>query len=183
MRPRITRSSVASLGSVSLLGEAAVDITPASSGTPVPEWGYVPSGAAPGSLATAATQATKSLEQATALLTDIAQGRGTLGKLVTDDSSTSELNEFVASAEAVTDGIEPGPRHARPAGERSCGGEVARGLAAEPRGGDRSNSRRRGKPRAAAERRRPEQIVDVGDEQSDAITGRINRVKERRASW
>ena len=38
---RITTTSVASLGSVSLLGEAAVDITASSGGTPVPEWGYV----------------------------------------------------------------------------------------------------------------------------------------------
>src|SRR5215510_1465228 len=41
MAPRITTMSVASLGSVSLLGESAVDITASSQGTPVPEWGYV----------------------------------------------------------------------------------------------------------------------------------------------
>src|SRR5262245_23495643 len=51
---RITDRSAASLGSVSLLGEAAVDITANSQGMPVPEWGYVPAGPAPGSLATAA---------------------------------------------------------------------------------------------------------------------------------
>src|SRR4029078_5090335 len=44
VRPRVTTSSLATLGSVSLLGEAAVDITPSSRGTPIPEWGYVPSG-------------------------------------------------------------------------------------------------------------------------------------------
>src|SRR6188768_3913537 len=46
-QPQITSGSVAKLGSVSLLGESAVDITPASAGTPVPEWGYVTSGKAP----------------------------------------------------------------------------------------------------------------------------------------
>ena len=46
IQPRITTSSVASLGSVSLLGEAAVDITASSQGAPVPEWGYVKSGPA-----------------------------------------------------------------------------------------------------------------------------------------
>jgi phospholipid/cholesterol/gamma-HCH transport system substrate-binding protein len=40
----ITTDSVATLGSVSLLGEAAVDITAAGHGTPIPEWGYVKSG-------------------------------------------------------------------------------------------------------------------------------------------
>ncbi|MEQ1575675.1 MAG: MlaD family protein, partial [Vicinamibacterales bacterium] len=42
MQSRITDRSTAVLGSVSLLGEAAVDITPSSQGTPIPEWGYVP---------------------------------------------------------------------------------------------------------------------------------------------
>ena len=42
-RHLITTESVATLGSVSLLGEAAVDITAASRGTPIPEWGYVKS--------------------------------------------------------------------------------------------------------------------------------------------
>src|SRR5919205_2594451 len=40
-QPRITDQSTATLGSVSLLGEAAVDITAKSQGTSIPEWGYV----------------------------------------------------------------------------------------------------------------------------------------------
>ena len=39
-RERITTTSFATLGAVSLLGEAAVDITPASAGEPVQEFGY-----------------------------------------------------------------------------------------------------------------------------------------------
>src|SRR5580765_790460 len=38
-RERITDRSVARLGSISLLGQAAVDITASTQGTPVPEWG------------------------------------------------------------------------------------------------------------------------------------------------
>ena len=105
---RITDKSVASIGSVSLLGEGAVDINPDSSGKPIPEWGYVKSGPAPGSLATAAEVATKGLEQTTALLQDIRQGKGTLGKLVTDDSLYRELNRFVDTAESVTRGLNEG---------------------------------------------------------------------------
>src|SRR5213082_345348 len=41
VRSRITDRSVAFLGSVSLLGTSAVDITPATSGTPIPDYGYV----------------------------------------------------------------------------------------------------------------------------------------------
>jgi phospholipid/cholesterol/gamma-HCH transport system substrate-binding protein len=105
---RITDQSVASLGSVSLLGEAALDITANSHGTPVPEWGYVRSGPAPGSLTTAADAATRTLEQTNALLSGVNQGRGTVGKLVTDDTLYRQLNEFVESAEAVTRSINSG---------------------------------------------------------------------------
>ena len=105
---RITDRSTASLGSISLLGEAAVDITPNSQGTPIPEWGYVRSGPPPGSLSTAAEAATKSLETTNALLEQVRQGRGTLGKLVTDDTLYQQLNDFVESAEAVTQGINSG---------------------------------------------------------------------------
>jgi phospholipid/cholesterol/gamma-HCH transport system substrate-binding protein len=105
---RITDRSTASLGSISLLGEAAVDISPNSQGTPIPEWGYVRSGPPPGSLATAAEAATKSLETTNALLEEVRQGRGTLGKLVTDDTLYQQLNDFVQSAEAVTRGINSG---------------------------------------------------------------------------
>ena len=54
---RITTDSVATLGSVSLLGESAVDITPVDAGTPIPEWGYVPPGKPPPALADITAQA------------------------------------------------------------------------------------------------------------------------------
>ena len=47
IRDKITTESIATLGSVSLLGEGAVDVTPSSAGTPVPEWGYVKAGRTP----------------------------------------------------------------------------------------------------------------------------------------
>src|SRR5215210_3406609 len=51
IRDRITTGSLATLGSVSLLGEGAVDITPATGGAPVPEWGYVTPGRTPAQIA------------------------------------------------------------------------------------------------------------------------------------
>ena len=60
-QPRITDRSTATLGSVSLLGEAAVDVTPNSQGMPIPEWGYVRSAPPPGSLTAAAEAGTLSL--------------------------------------------------------------------------------------------------------------------------
>ena len=62
VQQRITDRSIAFLGSVSLLGSSAVDITPTTSGTPIPEYGYVPVGRAKGSLADVSETATQGIE-------------------------------------------------------------------------------------------------------------------------
>jgi len=105
---RITSTSVASLGSVSLLGEAAVDITASSSGTPVPEWGYVRSGRAVGTIGDVTSQASVAMEQANALIADLRNGRGTVGKLMTDDALFRELTALVGAAETLTRNINQG---------------------------------------------------------------------------
>ena len=107
-QPRITTSSRATLGSVSLLGEAAVDLTASSAGTPIPEWGYVPTGPVPPTIAEVGAQATEGLEEATALLRDIRQGRGTVGKLFTDEALYRDLNSLVQSADRVASQIAGG---------------------------------------------------------------------------
>jgi phospholipid/cholesterol/gamma-HCH transport system substrate-binding protein len=107
-RPLITSESVAVLGSVSLLGESAVDITAASQGTPIPEWGYVKSGKPVGSLADATSKATEGIEQLTAVLADVRSGRGTIGQLFTNDSLYRELDRLVAAAEDVAQNVNSG---------------------------------------------------------------------------
>ena len=101
-QPLITDGSKAVLGSVSLLGEAAVDISPSMSGTPVPEWGYVTTGVPLGSIQGVATQATEGLGQLTQILADLRSGRGSAGKLLTDDTLYEEIASFLAAAEEVT---------------------------------------------------------------------------------
>jgi len=98
MRPRITTGSTAYLGSVSLLGESAVDITPSTKGTPIPDWGYVPPGRAKGQIADVAEQAQQSVAEITKLVTDIRLGKGTVGKLMTDEQLYTDLQAFAASA-------------------------------------------------------------------------------------
>jgi len=107
-RQRITSDSRATLGSVSLLGEAAVDITPSGRGTPIPDWGYIPSAPAPGSIAEATTKVTQGLEEATLLLRDLRAGRGTMGQFLTNDALYRDLERFVSSAERVTAQISHG---------------------------------------------------------------------------
>jgi len=108
VRQRVTDQSVASLGSVSLLGESAVDITPMTVGTPVPEYGYVKSGRSKGSVADVSEQATAAIEQITTLLKDIHDGRGTVGKLITDEQLYTDMRQFTATANAITDGLQKG---------------------------------------------------------------------------
>lgn len=107
-RERITTESRAALGSVSLLGESAVDITPSSQGTPIPEWGYIPSGPASGSITEATAKVTEGLQEATLLLREIRSGRGTVGQLMTNDSVYRDLERFLVSAEQVTAQISRG---------------------------------------------------------------------------
>jgi phospholipid/cholesterol/gamma-HCH transport system substrate-binding protein len=107
-RPLITSNSIAHLGSVSLLGEGAVDITPSASGTPIPEWGYVPQGRPPAALSDVTDQASQGITELTGLIHDMRQGRGTVGKLMTDEALYAELRQFIASAGALTDGLKQG---------------------------------------------------------------------------
>jgi phospholipid/cholesterol/gamma-HCH transport system substrate-binding protein len=108
MRERITSGSTAFLGSVSLLGESAVDITPSTQGMPIPDWGYVPPGHAKGQIADIAEQASNSVAEITKLVTDIREGKGTVGKLMTDDRLYADLERFVGTAGDLSKGIRDG---------------------------------------------------------------------------
>jgi phospholipid/cholesterol/gamma-HCH transport system substrate-binding protein len=105
---RITDQSVAKLGSVSLLGQAAVDITPATQGTPIPEWGYVASGRPPAQFSDITDQASQGIAELTKVLSDVRAGKGTVGKLMTDDELYTQLRTFVATAGDVVRGVQQG---------------------------------------------------------------------------
>jgi phospholipid/cholesterol/gamma-HCH transport system substrate-binding protein len=108
MRPLITDRSLATIGSISLLGEGAVDITAAPDGTPLPDWGYIKSGPAAGSIAELTDKATSGLQEAKLLIQDIRSGKGTVGRLFTDDAVYREIQGFVDAAERVTSAIAAG---------------------------------------------------------------------------
>ena len=107
-RPQITTESRAILGSTSLLGESAVDISASGAGTSIPDWGYVPAGPAAVLLSDVTNSAGQGIEELTALLKDVRAGKGTIGKLATDDQLYVELNRFVTSANDLTTGIKQG---------------------------------------------------------------------------
>jgi len=108
VRERITEKSVAFLGSVSLLGSSAVDITPSTVGTPIEDYGYVPPGHAKGQFADIAEQASGTIDEVTGLVHDLRAGKGSAGKLITDDKLYVELQQFVATAGQMTRELQQG---------------------------------------------------------------------------
>ena len=105
---RITSDSRASIGSLSLLGEPVIDISPNMSGTPLKDGDYIRAGRTPGQLGDVADGARESLEQITGMLKDIRGGKGTIGKLFSDDVLYKEITAFVSAAEGVTSNLREG---------------------------------------------------------------------------
>jgi phospholipid/cholesterol/gamma-HCH transport system substrate-binding protein len=108
VRPLITSDSVATIGSVSLLGESMVEIKASPAGVPIADWGYVNAGPSARTMSELSTTASDGLDKISGLLTDLRAGRGTLGKLVTDETLYKEMEQFIASAGAVTKAINSG---------------------------------------------------------------------------
>jgi phospholipid/cholesterol/gamma-HCH transport system substrate-binding protein len=108
VRHLITDQSVASLGSLSLLGEPIVVITPAPQGNPVPDWGFLKSSKSTGPVADAAAAAAAALEAGNELLKDLAAGRGSMGKLMTDEALYTEMTALASAANSVTKQISTG---------------------------------------------------------------------------
>lgn len=108
VRPIITTTSTAQIGSLSLLGEPIIDITAGKGGEPLADNAYVPASPTAASFADLTSSASVSLKQMDLLLTDIRAGRGTLGKIVTDDALYTEMQALMASAAGVTRSLEAG---------------------------------------------------------------------------
>jgi phospholipid/cholesterol/gamma-HCH transport system substrate-binding protein len=98
---RITEQSRATIGSLSLLGEPVIDILPSTQGRQLQDGDFLPAGRAPGQLADVAEGATQTLQQLTGIVQDIRSGKGTVGKLFTDDQMYREVNGLIESAGTV----------------------------------------------------------------------------------
>jgi len=105
---RVTSESRASIGAMSLLGEPLIDVSPASTGTPLKDGEFIKSNKPATQLSEVAGSANEGIVEATQLLKDIRGGKGTVGKLFTDEALYRELNAFVDSANAVTASITRG---------------------------------------------------------------------------
>ena len=102
---RVTTDSHAAIGAMSLLGEPLIDVSPSSTGTPLKDGDVIKSVKPATQLSDVAGSANEGIIEATALLKDIRGGKGTVGKLFTDEALYSEMNALIASANAVTASI------------------------------------------------------------------------------
>jgi phospholipid/cholesterol/gamma-HCH transport system substrate-binding protein len=107
-RSRVTTDSYASIGSMSLLGEPLIDVSAATTGTPLKNGDVIKARKPASQLSDVAETANEGIVEATALLKDIREGKGSVGKLFTEDKLYRELNAFVDSANAVTASINKG---------------------------------------------------------------------------
>jgi phospholipid/cholesterol/gamma-HCH transport system substrate-binding protein len=108
MQPRVTTESRAVIGSLSLLGEPVIEITASTAGTPLPDGGFIQPGRSAGQIQEVAASATATLVEATRLVQDVRGGKGTVGKLFTDDQLYREISSMAAAAEDVATGLARG---------------------------------------------------------------------------
>ncbi|NQW05323.1 MAG: MCE family protein [Acidobacteria bacterium] len=108
VRHLVTNKSVASIGSLSLLGEPIVEITPAPEGTPVADGALLVSDQSAGAIVDAATAAKGTLDQVQDLMAGMQAGTGSLGKLMTDEGLYAEVTALATSANSLTRQIAAG---------------------------------------------------------------------------
>ncbi|MEO8071505.1 MAG: MlaD family protein [Acidobacteriota bacterium] len=104
----ITTTSVAKIGSLSLLGDSILEISAGTGGNALQANDYVAVEQSNGGMADLTSSASASLGEIQKLLTDVRAGKGTLGKIVTDEALYTEMQAFVASAANVTRQINEG---------------------------------------------------------------------------
>jgi phospholipid/cholesterol/gamma-HCH transport system substrate-binding protein len=108
VQDKITEQSKAMIGSISLLGETAIDINAVGVGKPLPDWGYIQSARTPGQIAEVAEQANAGIVEITNLLRDIRSGKGTVGKLFTDDKVYNDFAALTTAADRVMQNLNRG---------------------------------------------------------------------------
>jgi phospholipid/cholesterol/gamma-HCH transport system substrate-binding protein len=130
VQARVTTESQANLGAVGLLGEKAVDITPSSSGTPIPDYGYVKAASEDPfkGLLTDAGETTAHLRR---ILARMDAGEGLIGKALRDEELYDRMTDVAVRLQSVIGKLES-PRG--PLGMMMNDDEMARNLSGTARG-------------------------------------------------
>jgi phospholipid/cholesterol/gamma-HCH transport system substrate-binding protein len=99
--PLVTRNSEASMGSLSLLGEPIIEISAAPGGPALKDNDYLESTGAGSPIADVASKASASLEEGQKILEDLRAGKGTAGKLLTDEAVYNNVDKLLVSMDKV----------------------------------------------------------------------------------
>jgi len=110
----ILTDSVASLVTEGLLGNRYVNITRGLTGTPIPDSGIIP-GAEEKAMKEVVERSAEVLGNLSALSTDVRdliagvqEGRGSLGKLLTDDQAYRHMNNILANSDSIIANVKDG---------------------------------------------------------------------------
>ncbi len=105
VQPRVTTKSEATLGSLGLLGEKAVDITPSTEGAPIEDGGYISAAAEDPfkGLLSATSESTSHLNR---ILARMDAGEGTLGKALRDEELYNRMVDVGIRLQAVMNKLE-----------------------------------------------------------------------------
>ena len=108
VRHLVTTASTASVGSLSLLGEPMIDLRAASTGAALEDWAYVRAVGTGAGFSDLTTTANETMADVQTMVADLRAGRGTLGKLFTDDAVYREVNALVTAAGDVARAVRAG---------------------------------------------------------------------------
>ncbi len=106
VRSLITGGSKASMGSLSLLGEPIIEISAAPSGAVLADNAYLESTGSGSPITDLANEAKTTLDEAGKLVAEIRAGKGTLGKLFTDEAVYRDLDSLLLATNRVALGLE-----------------------------------------------------------------------------
>lgn len=102
----ITEKSRASMGSLSLLGEPIVEISAAPGASVLTDNAYLESAGSGSPITDLTNQAKTSLDEANKLVADLRAGKGTMGKLFTDEAVYRDLDTLLVATNRVAVGLD-----------------------------------------------------------------------------
>jgi phospholipid/cholesterol/gamma-HCH transport system substrate-binding protein len=102
VRELLTTDSTATIGSISLLGEPSLDLRAATTGRVLADGEAVRAVSAAPSFSDLSSTVGGGLDKITGILDDVRAGRGTIGRLLTDETLYEELTAFSEAATTVT---------------------------------------------------------------------------------
>jgi phospholipid/cholesterol/gamma-HCH transport system substrate-binding protein len=105
VQPRVTTKSEANLGSLGLLGEKAVDITPSVEGAPIEDGGYI-TAASEDPFKGLLTETSESTSHLNRILARMDAGEGTMGKALRDEELYNRMVDVSVRLQAVMGKLE-----------------------------------------------------------------------------